>query len=107
MVKRLKVSILGLVETRVKQENLLKIHAAMVPGWEVIHNYSAHRLGRIWLCWDPNQVSIHPMHIHAQSITCKVTLVDQSSSWLLTIVYGATQGIERMALFQELLFVKG
>lgn len=49
MVKRLKVSILGLVETRVKQENLLKIHAAMVPGWEVIHNYSAHRLGRIWL----------------------------------------------------------
>lgn len=46
------------------------------------------------------------MHIHAQSITCKVTLVDQSGSWLLTIVYGATQGTERRSLFQELLFVK-
>lgn len=58
MIKRFKVSILCLVETIVKQENLVKIKAGMIPGWEMIHNYSAHRLGRIWVYWDPGISSI-------------------------------------------------
>jgi hypothetical protein len=52
MIKRFEVSILCLVETRVKQENCLRIKAAMLPSWGLIHNYSSHRLGRIWVCWD-------------------------------------------------------
>lgn len=91
MVKRLKVSILGLVETRVKLENLVRIQAAMFPGWGIIHNYSSHRLGRIWLCWDLGKVSVEAIHIHEQMITCKVTSTDGGGSWILSIVYGATR----------------
>jgi exonuclease III len=50
MVRRIRISILCLVETRVKHENFLKIVASMLPGWEVVNNYSTHILGRIWVC---------------------------------------------------------
>jgi len=79
----------------------------MISGWEIIHNFSAHRLGKIWLCWDPGQVFVEPIHIHEQLITCKVTLTGRGGFWMLSIVYGATQGPNQRRLFQELSFVKG
>jgi hypothetical protein len=51
-----RISILCLVETRVKQEHFLKIVVSMLPGWEVINIYSTHILGRIWVYWDPKYI---------------------------------------------------
>jgi hypothetical protein len=107
MVKRLKVSILGLVETKVKLENLVRIQAAMVPRWGIVHNYSSHKLGRIWLCWDLGKVSVEAIHIREQMITCKVTSTYGGGSWILSIVYGATQGSDRRRLFHGMTFIKG
>jgi exonuclease III len=40
MVSRLNISIVCLVETRVKQDHVLKIRDDMLPGWEIFHNYN-------------------------------------------------------------------
>jgi exonuclease III len=107
MVRRFKVSILCLVETRVKQENCLRIKAAMLPSWGLIHNYSSHQLGRIWVCWDPNVFSVMAVYINEQLITCRVSSASNNESWMLSTVYGATQGPDRRKLLQALSFAKG
>jgi hypothetical protein len=95
MVNRLKISILCLVETKVKQENVLKVKDAVIPRWEILHNYSAHWLGRIWVCWDPGIASIDAVDIHEQVITCKVIPISCRGPWMLSVVYGANQGPDR------------
>jgi hypothetical protein len=102
MVSRLQISILCLVETRVKKENFSRIVADMLPGWEVVNNYSKHCLGKIWICWDPGGFVIDPYDIHEQVITCKVISKDSGESWLLSVMYGATNGPDRRRLLQEL-----
>lgn len=64
MVSRLKISILCLVETGVKKENFSRIVADMLPGWEVVNNYSNHCLGKIRICRDPGGFVIDPCDIH-------------------------------------------
>jgi hypothetical protein len=50
VVRRLNLSIVCLVETRVKVDNFPRIVASMLPGWKVINDYSQHYLGKIWIC---------------------------------------------------------
>jgi exonuclease III len=101
-----KISILRVMETRVKLENFSKVANYMMPGWKVINNYSKHCLGKIWICWDPGGVKIDVVNVHAQVITCSVTFLDSGGSWMISAVYGATHGPERRSLFKELTEVK-
>jgi hypothetical protein len=78
----------------------------MLPGWEVIHNYSAHSLGRVWICWDQGGFSIKAIDVHEQVITCHVNSVDLGRPWMFSVVYGATQRLERRFLLQELQYIK-
>jgi hypothetical protein len=74
-------------ETRVKLENFSKVANCMIPGWEVINNYSKHCLGKIWICWDPGGVWIDVVDVHAQVITCRVTSPDSGVSWMLSCIW--------------------
>jgi hypothetical protein len=84
----------------------LKIVVSMLPGWEVINNYSTHILGRIWVYWDPSISSLKALDIHEQVITCQVDSVVAGSPWDLSVVYGATQRLDRRDLLQRLNFLK-
>jgi hypothetical protein len=59
-----------LIDTRVKLENAEKIKENVVPGWEFIHNYGSHILGKIWVCWNPENLNIITILVHEQAITC-------------------------------------
>lgn len=82
MVNRLGVSILCLVETLVKQFNFDRIVSSMLLSWEVIHNYSAHYLGRVWICWDLGGSYIKAIDVHEQVITCHVNSVNMGRPWM-------------------------
>jgi len=60
----------------------------MLPGWEVLNNYSKHWVGRIWVCWDPNASSVKAFAIHEQVSTCKVASNGSGDSWMFSVVYG-------------------
>ncbi|KAH0898507.1 hypothetical protein HID58_048075, partial [Brassica napus] len=51
-VKAAKLSLGCLLETRVHEDNFQEVFDATFPGWSYIHNYSHHRLGRIWATGD-------------------------------------------------------
>lgn len=105
-IRRYNVSILCLVETRVKMDNADKIKDVICPSWHWINNYLAHPLGRAWICWDPSIFSIDGVSISEQVITCRVAATQECSMWLLYVVYGANQGLDRRRMLKELVRAK-
>jgi hypothetical protein len=105
MVNRMKISIVCLVETQAQQDNILKIHDGMLPGWEIIHNCNIHWLGKIWICWDPGGLSVSAVDVSEQVLTCVISTANKGS-WILSVVYGANQGIDRRRLLQHLVYSK-
>lgn len=63
-VKEAKLRLECLVETRVQEESFQKVFSDTFPGWKYLHNYSYHRLGRIWVCWS-DDVEIVPVMVSA------------------------------------------
>lgn len=64
-----------LMETRVREGNLLKCMGAAMPTWNVITNYEHHQLGRIWFC-SSDRVVVTLLHMSAQMITCAVQILE-------------------------------
>jgi exonuclease III len=48
-IRRYNVSIICLVETRVKVDKGDTIKDFICPSWPMIHNYMSHPLGRAWI----------------------------------------------------------
>jgi exonuclease III len=105
LVRQLNISIICIVETRIREEKAQKIKDFIVPKWGWFHNYDNHCLGRIWICWDPNIVSIQSISIHEQIITCRIISQDKRC-WFISVVYGSRKGAERRLLWQEMFGVK-
>lgn len=101
IIKRLKIDMICILGTRVHQDNANRIKNSIAPGWDFVHNYSVHSLGRIWFCWDPSVYTINFVRIHEQVITCGV-VSDQGRLFWFQSVYSATNGLERRKMLQEL-----
>jgi hypothetical protein len=101
VIRLWKISILCLVETKVRQENMDRVISATLPGWEILHNYGVNCYGRIWICWDPGITNIHE-----QVLTCNVCPKSGKDPWILSTVYGANHGVDRKRLLQQLIFIK-
>lgn len=78
LLKSRKIRIVGLVETRVKQQNVNKISSNILPVWGIITNHQSNNNGRIWFARDPNVYKAVAIHITSQLIHCSIT--DMSGS---------------------------
>lgn len=100
-IQSAKLSFGCLLETKVKRENFQGIFDATFPGWNCIHNYDYHHLGRIWVCWS-NDVEIVPASVSAQMITCWVRIKSTGDILLASFVYASNQATERKVLWREM-----
>lgn len=50
-------------------------------GWQCLHNYSHHRLGRILVCWSES-VDVVPVLVSSQMITCLVRFKESNDIFL-------------------------
>lgn len=53
---RNKISVFGLLETRMQVSNFNKFMSNKLPNWEAAHNFDIINNGRIALVWDPCRV---------------------------------------------------
>lgn len=83
------------METKVKEDNAVKVKDFICYHWEMVHNYDSHHLGRIWICWDPNLLTMDVLFSSDQVITCKVIEAKELRLWFLSVVYGANQVLDR------------
>ena len=100
-IKEAKLRLGCLVETRVQEENFQQIFSATFQGCQYLHNYSHHRLGRIWVCWSED-VEVVPVLVSAQMITCWVKFKDTGDIFLASFIYGSNCMMERRDLWREM-----
>ena len=52
-IRKLKISLVCLLETRVKENNMMPIFSRHFQGWQLFQNYSNDaKNGRIWMIWN-------------------------------------------------------
>ena len=82
------VSVIGLMETKIKEANVKKIFKKFGSKWNWRTNYSHHTKGRIWVGWRHGRCKLDSCETHQQFISTKITLVNTGESFLVIFVYG-------------------
>ncbi|KAL9227740.1 hypothetical protein vseg_003392 [Gypsophila vaccaria] len=83
-----KVELFGLLETRVKSNNMNKVVPNVCCGWSFCTNIYAHPGGRIWMLWNPAVVQLSAIECDPQSTHSYVTVLSKGTGFWLTMVYG-------------------
>ena len=97
-----KLSFCGLIETKVKECNVLAISRAINPSWKLFCHPGFLPFGRIWVMWNPCDVNVVIIRYSSQAIHCQVTHVSSSWSCLVTVVYGECCFEKRKELWADL-----
>ncbi|KAL2248049.1 UNVERIFIED_CONTAM: hypothetical protein Sindi_2657200 [Sesamum indicum] len=92
---------MGILETRVRINNVMRIQSVLLPHWKWFVDYATVG-NRIWIAWDDNVVDVHILDLGNQFMHCRVTHRTDSESLIITIVYGASEMIDRRSLWNTL-----
>ncbi|KAH0864572.1 hypothetical protein HID58_081783, partial [Brassica napus] len=72
-----------------------------VGSWSCLHNYTHHRLGRIWVVWSEEMEVCHVL-TSAQMITVWVKYKSTGDTFLCSFIYASNCAIERRELWREI-----
>ncbi|KAL2224464.1 UNVERIFIED_CONTAM: hypothetical protein Sindi_3064900, partial [Sesamum indicum] len=101
LVSEYRLHFLGILETRVRLNNVMHIQSFLLPHWKWFVDYSSVG-NRIWIVWDENIVDVHILDSADQFIHCRVTNMADNESVIITVVYGASEVIDRRNLWTAL-----
>lgn len=94
-----KIKLAGLVETRVKLHNLVKLS---FPGWRLITNHQHNDNGRICFTWGPTVYKVVAIIMTSQTIHCSILDIQGCWTCECTIVYGFNSIEPRKSLWAHL-----
>lgn len=101
-VHKNKLSIVGLLEHKIKEGNAFRVINHICPQWSFVNNYTQASIGRILVCWDPQIVQIQVLDQSDQFIHCEVQSKCGNSPFFATFVYGDNFYLNRQALWSRL-----
>lgn len=104
LLKNNKVSLAGLLETKIRSCNFDKLIRSF-PEWDYINNYDRCLFGRLLVLWKKSVVSVRPLNRSDQMIHCYVTFLNELVSCYITFIYAANEPVERTPLWDELRIV--
>ena len=58
-----KVGLIGLLETKVKQNKVDIMASKILPGWQWQHNFLLNPKGRIWMAWKSSIYQIEILNV--------------------------------------------
>ena len=96
------LSVVCILETRVRASNKDKIFTSILSGWDLLQNYYHALLGRIWVCWNPSVVSIAAINCTDQAIFCYITVLKDNSSFFCSAIYASNNQIDKRVLCSHL-----
>ncbi|KAK2658720.1 hypothetical protein Ddye_005253 [Dipteronia dyeriana] len=97
-----KLSLVCLVETRVRKTNTPLVVNSVFKNWDILDNYSSHDLGRIWVGWDPRILKISKISETDQIIHCLACILDSNDQFNISFVYGSNDERARRALWDNM-----
>ena len=87
-----------------RASNKDKIFSSLLPRWRLFHNYEHALLGRIWICGNPEKVSIDIIHSMDQAMLCHITVQKSNVSFWFSAVYASNNYMDRRVLWRHLLW---
>ncbi|KAL0293493.1 UNVERIFIED_CONTAM: hypothetical protein Sradi_6934300 [Sesamum radiatum] len=101
LVREHNLHFLGLLETRVRQANVLSIRSHLLRNWNWFDDYSGPG-GRIWLAWNSLEVDVEIIRVETQFIHCRINHKALHTNCLMTVSYGHCDLIPRRELWEGL-----
>ena len=92
------------LETRVRAHSKDRIFNSLLLDWKLFYNYDHAMLDRIWICGNPEKVSIDVIHSMDQDMLCHVTALKGNYSFWFSVVYASNNYIDRRVLWRHLLW---
>ena len=97
-----KISIIGILETKVKRHSFLNIAKNLLRGWKAISNHHCHYNGRIWVLWNPELVDVDILLTSSQILHLAVTVIEKHISFRASFVYAFNSYMDRVPLWSSL-----
>lgn len=97
-----KLCYIGLLETKVPEDNFESISFTLIRGWSWVANYSCSPRGRIWVGWNPELVSFLPISITDQAIHGCLKCNDSGITCSVSAIYGEHTFVRRRPLWADL-----
>ncbi|KAL2248033.1 UNVERIFIED_CONTAM: hypothetical protein Sindi_2655600, partial [Sesamum indicum] len=101
IVAEFRLRLLGLLETRVRINNVAAIQSFLLPNWKWFVDYGMVG-NRIWIAWDDNFIDVDVVECGTQFIHCLVYIRSIRESIAITMIYGATEVADRRELWGSL-----
>ncbi|KAL2226608.1 UNVERIFIED_CONTAM: hypothetical protein Sindi_2019500 [Sesamum indicum] len=101
LVSEYRLHFLGILETRIRLNNIIHIQSFLMPQWKWFADYDTVG-NRIWLAWDENLINVHILSMGEQFIHCRVTNRADDEPVFITVTYGALEVIAHLSLWTTL-----
>ncbi|KAK9665053.1 hypothetical protein RND81_14G087100 [Saponaria officinalis] len=99
------LDVCGILETRVKNRRATKI-GQQFTGFKVTHNCSISN-GRVWVIWNPRNVSVTVLEVHMQFIHCQVLHHGTGVCFRATFIYASNDAKVREELWSSMVRISG
>lgn len=96
------MDIFGIVENKVKFQNINRIFENSLANWNLFHNGTVNSTSRVWFCWNPGKATRSMLSSHVQAISCFIEHKEHPQNFALTMVFGKNKVEERRSLWAYL-----
>lgn len=97
-VKVNRLSLFGVVETKIRSVNLPHSTGRCFPGhWQYVHNLDVLPVARIIVGWDPQQLAVTVVFSSPQMLMVSVDLCTHQKRFYASVIYGLNLASERSA----------
>ncbi|KAJ4969222.1 hypothetical protein NE237_015923 [Protea cynaroides] len=101
-IKASKCSFVVILDSKIKEDNILYTCHSIAKGWDCIHNCSVNGTARIIIGWDPNIFSLVKVAASNQLIHCQVNIRNSNKAFWLSAIYAANDPINRGGLWNHI-----
>ncbi|GAV76604.1 hypothetical protein CFOL_v3_20077, partial [Cephalotus follicularis] len=98
-----KISLLALLETRLRESNVNHVVKSIRRQWHFCSNHNASLPGRIVVMWDPAHIGFVPICVNEQALHGKVTLPNMQEVYD-SFIYGLCDSRARKQLWNDIIF---
>ena len=97
------VSVIGLMETKIREVNAKKIYKKLGNKWNWSSNYNHHEKERVWVSWRYDRCKLETCETHQQYIATIISPINMEESFHVVFIYGLHSVRDRKELWLELL----
>nr|XP_009600461.1 uncharacterized protein LOC104095915 [Nicotiana tomentosiformis] len=97
-----RTGLIGLLETKLKQDKVQKIIEKQFSGWRYTTNLNYHYNGRIVVVWRPHFYRVTPLSMNAQVLSFEVYYIPLQVTFGVSFVYAFNTKEERRGLWEYL-----